>query len=92
LYVPGPLTVALPTVVPPVVQVVGAVDCGPNTMKVIVPPAPLVVPASVELTEPAAIAVAATPLEGAAALVVGLAFETVVDDMPDPHVLADTPL
>ena len=31
------MTVAVPTVVPPVVQVVGADDCGPKTVKVIVP-------------------------------------------------------
>jgi hypothetical protein len=30
--VPAPVTVAVPTVVPPVVQVLGAVVCGPNTV------------------------------------------------------------
>ena len=34
-----PDTDAVPTVVPPVVQVVGAEDCGPKTLKVIVPEA-----------------------------------------------------
>jgi hypothetical protein len=73
----------------PAVQVVGAVVCGPKTLKVIVPLAPLVAAASVELIEPAAIAVLVASVAGAAALVVVVAFETMVDDIPDPHVLAD---
>ncbi len=55
LYVPLPVAVAVPTVVPPLVQVVGALACGPKTAYVIVPPAPLAPPASVALIEPAEI-------------------------------------
>ena len=73
LYVPLPWTDAVPTVVPPVVQVVGAVVCGPKTLNVIVPPAPLDAPVSWELIEPAAIAVLVAPLAGAATVVAVLA-------------------
>lgn len=41
MYVPSPETVAVPTVVPPLVQSVGAEDCGPNTSNVTVPLAEL---------------------------------------------------
>lgn len=37
MYVESPDTVAVPTVVPPVEQSVGALDCGPNISNVIVP-------------------------------------------------------
>jgi hypothetical protein len=62
--VPSPDTEAVPTVVPPVVQSVGAEDCGPNTSNVIVPEG-LAPPDSVEPIEPAAIAVFVVPLAGA---------------------------
>jgi hypothetical protein len=73
LYVPSPETVtALPRVVPPVVQVVGALACGPKTLKV----TPLVdvvaEPESVALNEPAEIALPADPVLGAPTLRVGL--------------------
>jgi hypothetical protein len=51
-----PETVAVPTAVPPLVQLVGAVGCGPKTVNVIVPVAPLVAPESAELIEDAVIA------------------------------------
>ena len=51
LYVALPDTVAVPTVVPPLVHVVGALACGPKTVNVIVPPAPLVAPLSVAVIE-----------------------------------------
>jgi hypothetical protein len=62
-------TVAVPTVVPPLVQSVGGEDCGPNTVKVIVPEAPLVAPDRVALIELAAIAVPTVPLAGDVTLV-----------------------
>jgi hypothetical protein len=64
LYVPLADTDAVPTVVPPVLQSVGAEDCGPNTVNVIVPVG-LAPPDSVELIVPAAIAAFAVPLAGA---------------------------
>jgi hypothetical protein len=58
-----PDTVAVPTVVPPLVQVEGALACGPKTLKVTVPVG-LAPPESVELMEPAAIAVLVTAVAG----------------------------
>ena len=52
-----PFTDAVPTVVPPLVQLVGGDACGPNTVNVNVPVAELVAPVSDEPIEPAAIAV-----------------------------------
>jgi hypothetical protein len=72
---PLPLTVALPTVVPPAVQAVGAAACGPNTLKVTLPLASLVAPESAELIALAAIAVPVASLAGAATVVV-VAFPT----------------
>ena len=49
-----PETVAVPTVVPPLAQLLGALAWGPNTLNVIVPPAPLPAPDSdavIELDE-----------------------------------------
>jgi hypothetical protein len=67
--VPLPETVTVPAVVPPLVQVVGAVACGPNTVKVIVPVAPLVAPDRVELIELAAMTLPVVALAGPAAVV-----------------------
>jgi len=84
-----PDTVAVPTVVPPDVQVLGAEDCGPKTMKVIVPEAlEPDEPANTELIELAAMAVPAVPAPGALADKVGLALATTVSDIPEPHVEA----
>ena len=69
-YVPLPLTGAPPTIVPPVVHVVGADDCGPNTVIVISPPAPLTAPDSVALISFAGIAVAVGQAAGADTVVV----------------------
>ena len=85
---PLPFTVAVPTVVPPVVHVVGAVVWA-NTLIVIVPVAPEVALASVELSELAAIGVAAGSVEGAATVWVGLAFATVVFDIVEPQGLLE---
>jgi hypothetical protein len=78
-----PLTVAVPTTVPPLVHTPGALDCGPNTVNVIVPPtAGLVVPPdNTELIEPAAIAAPAVPAPGplAVAAVVFLTTVSVAD-------------
>jgi hypothetical protein len=78
----------VPTVVPPVVQVVGAVACGPNTLKLIVPVglAPF---AKVALIDTAAIVVFVALVAGAAIVVVGLAFPTTVEVIPVPQVLAE---
>jgi hypothetical protein len=78
-----------PTCVPPVVQLVGAAACGPNTVKVIVPPAPLAAPDRVELIELAEIGEPATSLAGADA-VVAVAGRTFVEVMPAPHRLLAT--
>jgi hypothetical protein len=67
---PSPETAADPTTVPPLVQVVGALACGPKTENVTVPVEPLVDPESVPLIELAEIAVPAAPVDGAVAAVV----------------------
>jgi hypothetical protein len=59
-----PDTVAVPTVVPPLVQVEGALAWGPNTLKVIVPVAPVPAPDSVAVMELVAIAVLVASLAG----------------------------
>ena len=84
-----PETVAVPTVVPPVVHVAGAVACGPNTLNVIVPVAPLVPPDRLALIAKAAIALPAAPEPGPDALVVVVAVPTTVEAIPLPHALAD---
>lgn len=86
-----PETVAVPTVVPPLVQVVGALAWGPNTLNVIVPVAPADAPDSTELIELAAIAPPAFPVAGAEAVAAG-AFWTTVELIPLPHVLAEAVL
>ena len=58
-----PDAAAVPTVVPPLVQVLGALACGPKTLNVIVPVA-LLPPESVELIELAAMAVLVASLAG----------------------------
>jgi hypothetical protein len=60
-----PDTLTVPTTVPPLLQPLGGEDIGPNTVKVIVPEAPLVAPESVELIDPDEIAVPAVPPAGA---------------------------
>ena len=91
LYVPFPDTDAVPTVVPPLVHVDGAVACGPNTLNVTVPVAPEVPPDKVDEIDDAAIA---TPVESAAGplAVVVVALVTTVEAMPLPHVLAEARL
>ncbi|MFZ0251914.1 MAG: hypothetical protein WAL61_18370 [Acidimicrobiales bacterium] len=84
---------AVPTTVPPDVQLVGAEDCGPKTVKVMVfvsllPEEPLKV-AVMELAE---IAVLTNPEAGTAMLRVGDTLPTTVSDIPDPHVDAAVPL
>ena len=86
-----PETVAVPTVVPPLVQVVGALACGPKTVNVIVPVAPLAAPDRTEEIEVVAIAVPESPAAGAVAVVV-VAFLTTVEAMPLPQVLVAGPL
>jgi hypothetical protein len=80
--------VAVPTVVPPLVQVVGAAACGPKTVKVIVPVAPAVAPDTVELIEPAEIAAAVVSLAGPDALAF-VAFLTTVELIPEPQELLE---
>ena len=75
--------------VPPEVHVVGALACGPKTVKVIAPPAPLVAPVRTALRAPLPIAVLVASVAGAPAVIDVLAFATTVEVMPDPHVLAD---
>jgi hypothetical protein len=84
--------VAVPTVVPPLVHVLGALACGPNTLNVIEPAAPLVAPPSVELTAPAGIAVPDVPAAGPDTVVVVVALPTEVEAMLGPQALLDAPL
>jgi len=81
-----PLTVAVPTVVPPEVQVVGAVDWGPKTVKVMVPVAlEPEVAASVPEMEVLAMAVPAASLAGPDADRVGDALATINSGMLEPQ-------
>jgi len=86
-YVLLPVTLAVPTVVPPEVQVVGAEAWGPKTVKVMVPVAlePEVAAKALEI-EPAAMVLPAEPLAGPVAVRVVLAMATTVSDMPEPQV------
>ena len=84
-----PLTVVpVPTVVPPVVQVVGAVLWGPKTVNVMVPvtAGAVVPPASTELMLPTVMAVPAVPVPGPLAVTVGEALPTTVSDIVEPQV------
>ena len=83
-----PETVAVPTVVPPLVQVVGALAWGPKTVTVIVPDPPLD-PLRVAVSEPAAIAVPVGSVLGAAMVNPGEALATTVEVIPLPHVLTE---
>jgi len=82
-----PLTVAVPTAVPPLVQVVGADAWGPNTVNVTVPVAPLVAPDSAEPIDEVAMAVPAISVADAVA-VVAVVLVTTVSAIPEPQVLA----
>ena len=76
-----PDTVAVPTAVPPVVQLVGAEDWGPKTLMVIVPEA--LEPDELERTEPielAAMAVPMVPVDGPVSVSAGDALATVVSE------------
>jgi len=75
-----PDTVAVPTVVPPEVQVLGAVGWGPKTVKVMVPVA-LDPDVSTELIELATMVPPATPVDGPVAVTVGDALATTVSDI-----------
>jgi hypothetical protein len=86
--VPLPATDAVPIVIPPLVQVVGGPGWGPNTVKVMVPLAPVVAPDRLELIELAAICDAAVPAAGATAVVL-VAFVTAVEVIPAPQPLFD---
>ena len=82
-----PETEAVPTVVPPVEQLVGAELCGPKTLNVTVPVGLAPTEMAPE-TELAAIDVPAVPLTGPAAESSGLAAPTTVFDIEDPQMLA----
>ena len=77
--------------VPPLVQVDGGDDCGPNTVKVIVPVAPLPAPDSEALIELAPIAVPVVSVAGADTVVevTDAGLDTTVEVMPDPQPLFD---
>ena len=84
-----PLTVVpVPTAVPPVVQVVGAVVWGPKTLNVMVPVAAgaVVPPARTELMLAAAMAVPAVPVPGPPIVTVGENLATTVSDIVAPQV------
>jgi hypothetical protein len=87
-----PLTAAVPTVVPPLVHVAGAVACGPNTVNVIVPPAELVAPETPAVIAAAGTAVPAVPPAGAPTDTAGDVAATLVDAIKLPHTLAALPL
>jgi hypothetical protein len=82
-----PEIVAVPTVVPPVVQLVGAEDSGPKTVKVIVPVGLDPAARTLEI-EVLAMAVPIEPVAGPVAVIVGLALPTTVSDIAEPQVLA----
>lgn len=81
-----PETVAVPTVVPPLVQVVGALACGPKTVKVIVPEGLLPLE-SVALIDPLPIATEVSSVAGAPTVTPSLAALTTVEAIPEPQVL-----
>ena len=86
---PLPDTVAVPTVVPAEEQLVGAEDCGPKILTVIMPVAfDPEEPDRTELIEVEAIGVPVLSVPGPDAVSVGLAFATTVLDIDEPHVLA----
>ena len=81
-----PETVAVPTVVPPVVQLVGAEDWGPKTVTVIVPVGPEPPARTLEM-ELFGMLEPTVPVAGPFAVTVGLAFPTTVSDIAEPQVL-----
>jgi hypothetical protein len=85
------VTVAVPTVVPPLVHVIGAEACGPNTLNVIVPVG-LDPPDRVEVMAVDVIDVPAVPDAGAAAVAAVVAGPTAVEAIPAPHVLDEAAL
>jgi hypothetical protein len=87
--VPLPAAVAVPTVVPPLVQVDGADASGPNTVNVIVPFALVApeLPASRPVIAAFEIAVPTLPVAGAVTDSVGDAFPMTVSAIPGPQVL-----
>jgi hypothetical protein len=76
---------AVPNVVPPLAQLVGGDDCGPNTVTVIVPIALLVAPSSdtvaPKIAEPTVI-----PDSGGLTPTVGTTRATTVSGIEGPHV------
>jgi len=82
-----PDTVAVPTVVLPVEQLVGAEACGPKTLTVIVPVEldPEELP-STELIELAGIAVPIVPVDGPVAVSAGEALATTIS-VTEGHLL-----
>lgn len=91
LYEPLPDTLAVPTVVPPDEQSVGAVAWGPNTLNVTVPPG-ADPPESAADTSDAEIAVPAVPDDGAVNANDVDAGATIVASIDAPHAEADPPL
>jgi len=82
-----PDTVAVPTAVPPLVHVEGAVACGPNTVKVIVPLG-LAPPDSEAEIDPVPMAVPTVSFDGPVAERAVAVLATTVSDMPAPQVEA----
>ena len=84
---PFPDTVAVPTVVPPLVQVVVALVCGPKTVNLIVPVEfkPELADSPEEI-EAVLIAVPAVPFAGPFAVSDGFAFATTISAIPAPQV------
>jgi len=81
--VPLPATVAVPTAVPPLVHVLGADACGPNTLKLTAPVAVDVPPDSAPPIDDAGIATPREPVDGAdAAIDVGRNTETLNEYRP----------
>jgi hypothetical protein len=80
---PSPATVAVPTNVPPGEHVFGAVGCGPNTVKVIVPDADAP-PLTAADSDDAAIAWCAAPCAGTDSDSDGAALTT-VSAIDAPH-------
>jgi hypothetical protein len=84
-----PFTVAVPTVIPPVAQLVGALACGPNTVNVTDPVAALVAPDRTAGIDAAVMGVLAASVAGALKRVVVETGLMTVDDIVLPHPLLD---
>ena len=85
------MTELVPTVVPPEVQVAGAVVWGPKTVNVTVPVGLVPLERIAEIV-PAVMVVPTVPVDGPETASAGVSLPTTVSDMPLPHVDAEVRL